>query len=67
MNKRLQSDDVQISEDKKKWMQAVGIRKFHRPMRYYSRAGHIYSEEHIRDTPLEELIAGYEKTFKQTK
>lgn len=51
-----------ISEEKRQWMESVGIREFPRPMKYYIptsstglRIEHVYSENYIKGTPLEEL------------
>lgn len=52
-----------ISEEKRKWMQEVGIKEFNRPMKYYI-YGWVLSEEYIKETPLEELKARLETVKK---
>ncbi|MDT2240873.1 hypothetical protein P7H22_11645 [Paenibacillus larvae] len=54
-------DSNGLSKEKLEWMKEIGLKKFEHPMRYHTPFGHLYSEEHIRNTPLEELKAGYEK------
>jgi len=49
-----------ISEEKRKWMQEVGIREFKRPMKYYYGTAWLLSEEYVQETPLEELKARFE-------
>ncbi|MGG3737570.1 hypothetical protein [Aeribacillus pallidus] len=48
-----------ISEEKRKWMQEVGIQEFKRPMKYHI-YGWLLSEEYIAETSLEELKARLE-------
>lgn len=50
-----------IQQEKLEWMKSVGITEFKRPMKYSSGLGHLYSEEYIKETPLEKLKAGFER------
>lgn len=60
MNKKL--TEVQgISKEKLEWMEEVGIKEFDKPMKYYRGMSWLYSEEHIKNTPLEELKRKYDK------
>jgi len=52
-----------LPDEKVIWMQEVGIKEFARPMKYYTKFGQLYSEEYIRNTPLEKLKAGYERSL----
>ncbi|MNJ25421.1 hypothetical protein D3C77_198660 [compost metagenome] len=52
-----------ISQDKLDWMNEVGIKEFDKPMKYRSKFGHLYSEEYIKNTPLEKIQAGYERAL----
>lgn len=52
-----------ISEEKRQWMEEVGIKEFHKPMKYHSRYNQLYSEEYIANTSLEELKARYEESL----
>ncbi|MDN5388869.1 hypothetical protein QMZ64_15700 [Bacillus sp. LB7] len=56
-----------ISQDKLEWMKKAGIKEFEKPMKFYS-AFHenLFSEDYIKNTPLEEIKAGYEITQKNT-
>lgn len=46
-----------LSKEKQKWMKEVGIKEFEKPMKYYLGANCLFSEEYIKETPLEELKA----------
>jgi hypothetical protein len=46
-----------LSKEKQEWMKQIGMKEFHRPMKYYLGANCLFSEEYIRETPLEELKA----------
>ncbi|MEK5096693.1 hypothetical protein [Bacillus sp. FSL W8-0848] len=50
-----------ISQEKLEWMKKAGIKAFEKPMKFYS-AFHenLFSEDYIKNTPLEEIKAGYE-------
>lgn len=50
-----------ISEEKRQWMEDVGIKEFKRPMHYHSPFGGLYSYEYIKNTPLETLKEKYEQ------
>ena len=50
-----------ISEEKRKWMQEVGMKEFENPMKFYIGANHFYSEEYIENTPLEVLKEKYDE------
>lgn len=52
-----------IDQEKLAWMNEVGIKEFEKPIKYHSKFGQLFSEEYIRNTPLEELKAGYEKSL----
>lgn len=56
-----------IGREKLDWMKEVGLKEFERPMKYHSRFGHLYSEEHIINTPLDQLKAGYKKTLRTSE
>jgi len=60
LNKKL--TEVQgISKEKLEWMEEVGIKEFDKPMKYYGGMSWLYSEEHIKNTPLEELKRKHDK------
>lgn len=50
----------QLSEEKLVWLEEVGAREFVRPMKWHIDGHHFYSEEYIKNTPLEELKKKYE-------
>lgn len=52
-----------ISQEKIDWMKEVGIKEFEKPMQYSSKFGHLYSEDYIKNTPLEKIKAGYESSL----
>jgi len=56
-------DQNGLSEEKRKWMEEVGMKEFKHPMKYHNRFGGIYSEEYIKNTPLQKLKEGYEKSL----
>jgi hypothetical protein len=52
-----------ISQEKLDWMNDVGIRELDRAFKYYLPfTGMFYSEEYLKNTPLEEIKAGHERT-----
>jgi hypothetical protein len=52
-----------MDKSKKNWMKKVGIREVNRPLKYIStETGMMYSEEYIKETPLDELKAKFEKS-----
>lgn len=53
-----------ISEEKRQWMEEVGIYKFHKPMCYYHLHCGVYSQEYMEKTPLEELKERHQKLLK---
>lgn len=56
-----------ISLEKLAWMKEVGIGEFDKPMKYYTRFGHVYSEDYIKNTPLEKIKAGYESIIPKSE
>ncbi|WP_461614335.1 hypothetical protein [Clostridium sp. Marseille-QA1073] len=60
MNKKLKEAQG-ISKEKLEWMKEVGIKEFDKPMKYYRGMSWLYSEDHIKNTPLEELKRKYDK------
>ncbi|MCY8562172.1 hypothetical protein P9D51_23105 [Bacillus sonorensis] len=53
-----------ISQEKLEWMKEVGIKEFEKPVKFYSNFNkHLFSEDYIKTTPLEEIKAGYESTL----
>ncbi|OAB35674.1 hypothetical protein PMSD_11720 [Paenibacillus macquariensis subsp. defensor] len=53
----------EISKEKLAWMNEIEMKEFETPMKYHTKFGQLYSEEYIRNTPLDELKAGYNKTL----
>ncbi|MNO32246.1 hypothetical protein D3C76_222320 [compost metagenome] len=54
----------EISQEKLDWMKRVGIKEFKIPMKFHSQCGNIlYSEDYIKNTPLEEIKARYENSL----
>lgn len=51
----------EISKEKLEWMKEVGIKEFAKPMKYHAGTNWLYSEEYIKNTPLEELKRKYDK------
>lgn len=49
-----------ISEEKLQWMKEKGFKKFKNPMVYSLGNNHVFSEEYIAITPLEELRAKFD-------
>lgn len=49
----------EISKEKLEWMEEVGIKEFKKPMKYFYGTDQVFSEEYVRDTPLEELKAKF--------
>lgn len=54
-----------ISEDKKKWLDSIGAREFKRPIKWHDRNGILFSEDYLKNTPLEQIKAGYERLPKR--
>lgn len=52
---------TEISKEKLDWMKEVGIKEFDKPMKYYLGTNHVFSQEYIKNTPLEELIRKYDR------
>lgn len=50
-----------ISKEKLEWMEEIGIKEFDKPMKYHAGVNWLYSEEYIKNTPLEELKRKYDK------
>lgn len=50
----------EISNEKLGWLKEIGVKEFKEPMKYYLGTNWLYSEEYIRNTPLEELKAKYD-------
>lgn len=56
----------EISEEKRKWMESVGIVELKQPMKFWAPDNEmLYSEDYLKNTPLEEIQAGYERTLKR--
>jgi hypothetical protein len=66
LDKQGRWNEMTISEEKRKWMEEVGIREFKHPMKYHI-YGWLLSEEYIKETPLEELQARLESIRKDEK
>lgn len=56
----------QLSEEKLSWLKEVGAKEFTRPMKWHIDGHHFYSEEYIKNTPLEELKKKYEGTVSKS-
>ncbi|MFE9279382.1 hypothetical protein ACPC37_34765 [Streptomyces griseoincarnatus] len=58
----------EISEEKRMWMESVGIVELKQPMKFWAPDNEmLYSEDYLKNTPLEEIQAGYERTLKRMK
>lgn len=56
----------EISEEKRMWMESVGIVELKQPMKFWAPDNEmLYSEDYLKNTPLEEIQAGYERTLKR--
>ena len=53
----------EISKEKLEWMKEVGMNEFKKPMKYYVGLNNVFSEEYIKNTPLEVLKARCNKTM----
>lgn len=49
-----------LSREKQEWLQEIGAKEFKEPMKYSVGGNWLYSEEYIKNTPLEELKARYD-------
>jgi len=59
--------EVEISNEKLKWMKEAGISEFDEPMKYYSKCGeHLFSEKYIRETSLGKLKSKFSKQRTRT-
>ena len=44
-----------LSKEKLKWMKEAGVEEFAKPMKYFQGMDHLFSEDYIKNTPLEIL------------
>jgi len=55
-----------ISEEKRQWMEEVGIVELKQPMKFLDTGSMmLYSEDYLKNTPLEEIKAGNEKALQR--
>lgn len=53
-----------ISQEKLDWMESVGIIELKQPMKFLAtRKEMMYSEDYLKNTPLEKIKAGYERAL----
>lgn len=45
----------EISKEKLEWMEKIGVKKFDKPMIYHLGTNELFSEDYIKNTPLEKL------------
>lgn len=55
-----------IGQEKLDWMDDVGFIELKQPIKYLATgSGMLYSEDYLKNTPLEDIKAGYERTLKR--
>lgn len=65
---RIQGLQRGISQEKLDWMKEAGIVEMEKSFRHWSSENEMmYSEEYLRDTPLEAIKAGYERTARRNE
>lgn len=57
-------NEIVLSEEKKAFLKGIGAVELYWPMKYYEPlTNSYYSEEYLDETPLEEIVAGYQRNF----
>jgi len=53
----------EISKEKREWMESVGIKEFKEPMKFYIGTNYQFSEDYIKNTPLEVLKERFDESL----
>lgn len=52
-------------QEKKEWLESIGAREFAHPMKWHDPNGILFSDEYLKNTPLDQIRAGYESIPKR--